>query len=427
MEERVEESASKLILEYNSGREPERLKIKLDNMAEDLFTFFRGSCHLFVDRMEAVGGSAVHTAVLAWCSGDLHLENFGTFNGDNGLAYFDVNDFDEASKQSAGWEILRLATSILIAQQKLGIDEKQAHELADMVVCSYLDALSHDQVRWLERDTATGPIGDLLKGLMDRKPDDKLKKNTDVIDGKRVIKMRKKHALPASLEDRAYVNELIEHYAAGQPNPSRYAVLDVARRIAGTGSLGLKRWIIVTQGKGSSDENWLLDLKEIVPSSLATRTAGQLGGAGPIWQPQWNSEAERVVTLQRRCQAAAPALLAPLKHASDGKSYVLRDLQPTEDRLDLDALAKSPEGLRQSVADMGRLAAWAQLRASGRQGAPSADLLVLFASGKGTDGDKWARAILDAATTVAGRLRTDWDVYRQAYKAGYFAPILGQG
>jgi uncharacterized protein (DUF2252 family) len=86
-----------------------------------------------------------------------------------------------------GWEILRLATSILIAQQKLGIDEKQAHELADMVVCSYLDALSLDQVRWLERDTATGPIGDLLKGLMDRKPDDKLKKNTDVIDGKRVI------------------------------------------------------------------------------------------------------------------------------------------------------------------------------------------------------------------------------------------------
>ena len=170
------DSASKLILDYNKGREPERLKIKLDLMADDLFAFFRGSCHLFHNRLAALGGGIVTNPPLAWCSGDLHVENFGTFDGDNGLAYFDINDFDEAGLAPATWEILRLATSILIAQKSKGIEAEKAQKLALRAVRKYLDELGYDKARWLERDTAKGPIGDLLKGLRDRAPNDKLAK-----------------------------------------------------------------------------------------------------------------------------------------------------------------------------------------------------------------------------------------------------------
>jgi uncharacterized protein (DUF2252 family) len=370
--------------------------------------------------LAALGGDIVTKAPLAWCSGDLHVENFGTFDGDNGLAYFDINDFDEAGLAPASWEILRLATSILIARESLGIAPDTAQKLALRAVRKYLDELGYDQTRWLERDTATGPIGDLLKKLRARTTNEKLEKNTEVMDGKRRIKMRKKHALSASPEDRALVEALIAQYTAkivarygDRAQPERYKVLDVARRIAGTGSLGLRRWVIVTQGgSGSSPSNWLLDLKESVPSSLAQYAKAK--------NPGWDSEAGRIVAVQRRYQAAPPAFLEALTNPADGKSYVLRELQPSEDRLDLDELAKAPDGLHDSVADMGRLAAWAQLRASGRRGAAVADDLVDFTNRQGLK-----ESIMAAATTMAAQTQTDWADYCQAYKAGAFAPILG--
>lgn len=414
------DTASKLILDHNKGREPERLKIKLEKMADDLFSFFRGSCHLFHNRLAALGGNIVTNPPLAWCSGDLHVENFGTFEGDNGLAYFDVNDFDEAALAPASWEILRLATSILVALQSKGIAPDKGQKLALRAVRKYLDELGNDQARWLERDTATGPIGDLLKKLRDGGPSEKLEKNTEVVDGKRRIKLRKKRSLPASAQDRALVEALIAQYTAqlvarygDRAAPERYKVLDVARRIAGTGSLGLRRWIIVTQGgSGSPPSNWLLDLKESVTSSLAQYAKAK--------NPGWDSEARRIVAVQRHYQAAPPAFLEALATPADGKSYVLRELQPSEDRLDLDELAKSPDGLHDSVADMGRLAAWAQLRASGRRGAAVADDLVAFTDRQGLKED-----ILTAATAMAGQAQADWVDYCKAYKAGAFAPILG--
>ena len=56
--------------------------------------FLRGSAHLFHARLKR---GVFKPAPVAWCCGDMHLENFGSYHGDNGLAYFDINDFDEAA------------------------------------------------------------------------------------------------------------------------------------------------------------------------------------------------------------------------------------------------------------------------------------------------------------------------------------------
>ena len=65
-------------------------------MCEDAFAFLRSTCHLFYEDWPA--DTPLNEAPLAWICGHLHLENFGTFKGDNRLAYFDINDFDEASR-----------------------------------------------------------------------------------------------------------------------------------------------------------------------------------------------------------------------------------------------------------------------------------------------------------------------------------------
>ena len=90
-----ERPAIERIRSFNDEREPERLRIKFDKMAADPFSFFRGTCHLFY--ADWPKHTPLDEAPAAWLCGDLHLENFGSYKGDNRLTYFDINDFDEAA------------------------------------------------------------------------------------------------------------------------------------------------------------------------------------------------------------------------------------------------------------------------------------------------------------------------------------------
>ena len=61
------------------------------------------------------------------------------------------------------------------------------------------------------------------------------------------------------------ITRVIERLGARRRQKKFYRVLDVARRVAGCGSLGLARWIVLVEGKGSPRGNYLLDLKEARP------------------------------------------------------------------------------------------------------------------------------------------------------------------
>jgi uncharacterized protein (DUF2252 family) len=40
-----------------------------------------------------------------WICVGLHIENFASYKGDNCLAYFDLNDFDESILAPVAWEL----------------------------------------------------------------------------------------------------------------------------------------------------------------------------------------------------------------------------------------------------------------------------------------------------------------------------------
>src|SRR5258708_8490882 len=84
------------IRRYNTGREPERLTLKYLAMSQSPFAFFRGTAHVLWEDARAAA-SSLPDGPAAWGCGDLHLENFGSYRGANRLAYFDMNDFDDAA------------------------------------------------------------------------------------------------------------------------------------------------------------------------------------------------------------------------------------------------------------------------------------------------------------------------------------------
>ena len=381
----------KRIKEYNQGRDADLLKRKYKAMQADSFTFFRGTCHLFYQDWPA--DSSLNKAPITWICGDLHLENFGSFKGDNRLVYFDLNDFDEAVLAPCTWDVARFLTSILLAADTLKVGKQQATGLTKSALAAYVKALEIGHVYSVERDTAGGLVKDLLVGLQQSNREDFLNLKSNIVDGRRQIKIDNKRAQIATYDEKDKVIKIVNAIALEQAKPEFFQVLDVAHRIAGTGSLGLDRYIILIEGKGSPDKNYLLDLKAEPGSSLAPYLK--------IPQPEWSSEAKRCVTVQKRIQNISPALLFPVKHGDT--SYILRELQPKEDRVNLAQWNGDISLLQEFVETLAKLAAWAHLRGAGRRGADSPDALIDF-----TQVQAWQGEIIDYAQAYYEQVKKDY-------------------
>lgn len=392
------------ILQADAGRDPERLALKYRRMRDDRFAFLRATAQLFYARLPEA--AVLRRAPAAWCCGDLHLENFGSYKGDNRLVYFDINDFDEALLAPATWDPLRLAASLVAAREGLGLKPKAARELAAVALDAWADALAEGHARWVERDTARGAVAELLESLRGRQRADFLARRTvPAPRGKgRRLRTDGKHALPATAADRERVLHFFEQHAKASERPTFFRPLDVARRIAGTASLGVERWVVLVEGKGGPDGHYLMDLKAARPSVLRKRS--------PCAQPAWADDAERVVALQRCLQAIPSAFLQAVK--VEGRPFVLRGLEPSEDRVALDRLSK--DDLPGFVRTLAQCAAWAQLRGAGRQGSANADDLMDFARRR-----KRRAGLLEAALECAAGSEADWRRYAEAFDDGAFA------
>jgi uncharacterized protein (DUF2252 family) len=389
------------ITSYNCGRDPERLHRKYAAMRADAFAFLRGTCHLFYEDWPPT--TPLNEAPRTWICGDLHLENFGSYKGDNRLTYFDLNDFDESILAPCTWDVARFLTSVLVGAHSLQIESRLALALCTIFLEAYTTALADGKARWVERATARGMVKDLLQGLQKRRRADFLDSRTKRRGRKRRLRLDGKRALPVTDQDRTKVEGFMQRFAAVQADPAFFQVLDVARRIAGTGSLGLERYVILVHGRSDPDENFLLDLKWVPGSALAPYV--------PDPQPVWQHEAERVVAIQQRMQAIAPAFLQAV--AIDERSYVLRELLPTQDRLQLAHWHGKSRRLEQVLEVMGKLVAWGHLRSGGRQGSASTDTLITFASQAA-----WQKPLLDYAISYSAQVVQDWQRFCEAYEHG---------
>ena len=383
---------------YNTGREADGLALKYRAMRASPFAFLRGSSHLFYRQLPRIG--SLKSAPLAWVCGDLHWQNFGSYKGDNRLVYFDINDFDDAALAPVSWDLVRFLTSVRVAAGIRAQTASQSREMCCAFLDAYASALAAGKAYWVERDTAQGLVREVLEGLRSRERKAFLDARTTRKGRQRRLLVDGKRALPASPSQRAVVTNFMEAFAAQQPNPSFYRVLDVARRIAGTGSLGLQRYAVLVHGKGSPDGNYLLDLKQATPSSLLPRLKNA--------QPAWESEAHRVVALQRRLQAVAMAFLQPV--SVHGLPFVLRGLQPTEDRIALDHPGLTVPQLTQTMGDMGRMVAWAHLRGTGRDGSAIADELIDFGARR-----RWKAALLELSQACAHEVGRDARSFNAAF------------
>lgn len=362
------------IIFYHRGRIPALLAIKWVRMGGSAFAFFRGTAPLFYRSWARLSPGG---APLAWICGDAHLENLGSYRGANRVPYFDLNDFDECCLAPVDWEIGRALAALYVLGKP---------DLARLFLSSYVQVLRGGKPGHIEPEVAEGPIAELLDRVQDRSRRKFLDKWAD---GER-LRIRPGRSYALGRAEKARARRKFESWARRQPDPDFYRVLDLCGRIAGNGSLGLERYIVLVKGKR---QPLVLDMKAAAPE--APRAVLR------VKQPAWPSEAERVATVQHFMQYVPIARLSWIGTAP--VSYIVHALQPAEDRIIVANL--STPGYEEFIRQWGRLVASAHLRSGGWKG--SADLNTLIRYGQSL-GRGPQRRLLAAAREAASAQRRAW-------------------
>jgi uncharacterized protein (DUF2252 family) len=367
------------------------------------FAFMRGTCQLFYSTLPNVDTSS--GAPPAWLCGDLHVENFGTYHGDNRLTYFDVNDFDEAALGPLTLDLIRFLASLWVGAAEWGVGADDTEALAQRSLVSYSTELSLGKPSWIERENARGMVKRLFAQVAGRSRTELLDRYTTRKGKRRRLVMDGQHLLPATAADRAGVGQMLTAIAAAARDNEYFRVIDVARRIAGVGSIELPRYVVLVEGRGSPDRNVLMDLKLAHASSIATlRTYSQ---------PKWRDEAERVVSVQRHSAVVAPAFLFTAEW--NEASYRCREMQSEEDRVRLRDWEKQPKKIGEAIVTMATVSAWLHLRGAGWLG--SAPIEQLTAFGLET---AWRDPLMQLARDAAARTQQQFREFSKAYDGGYF-------
>lgn len=392
---------SRQILAQNAGRDVERLLLKLAAMRADPFGFFRGANPLFLGFLRP--GDKLFRAPRTFVCGDLHFENFGAFKGDNRLVYFDINDFDDACLAPFTIDIVRFLACVRVAAEGLLLNPSQGRELQETFMSAYCAAIAEGKPRWIERSLATGVLRALLRQSARRTRPDLLDRYSREQGGGRRIRIDGRRAFALQDGEKKQLKRFIKKLRRDAPDRAFFRLLDAARRIAGNGSLGLPRYLLLIRGRGSPDQNFLLDLKFAAPSAVAD----WLGAA----QPRWRSEAARVVAVQRLMQAIPPALLRAERF--ERQAYLLKELQPSIDRLQFASWRGKPRRIREAVDGMGQVTAWAHLRGCGHFDAAAVEALQTYAAAA-----PWRRKALAMSESAAAAMLRAWKAYAKDYDSG---------
>jgi uncharacterized protein (DUF2252 family) len=218
------------------------LRLKHQRMAEAAFPFLRATFYRWMQIWPEVCPDLMKAPhVLA--VGDLHVENFGTWRDVEGRLVWGVNDFDEAAELPYTIDLVRLASSALLAIEGGHLSLK-AKDACAAILDGYRKSLAEhglpfvleEEHRWL-RQIALSELRDA------------------------VVFWKKMESLPrVRAEIPVSAKDALEHLL-----PERGLDYRVVSRVAGLGSLGRIRLVALAECNGGRIAR---EAKALVPSSV---------------------------------------------------------------------------------------------------------------------------------------------------------------
>jgi uncharacterized protein (DUF2252 family) len=398
-----------LLIKANRERIARLLPLKWGAMAVSPFGFFRGS----VPVMAADLAALPRTGLLAQICGDAHVRNLGAFEAPDGRLIFDINDFDESMMGPWEWDVKRMSASLVLAGREAGNTDKQCKAAIVAFVESYREWMRRfsemavvDLARF-QIYRVVSPVRSVLRKAERATPQHNLEKLTVFERGKHRFREQKpaqfhvpraaRDAVVASLG--AYTKTLLPHLAHFF---SQYYPEDVAFRVVGTGSVGLRDYVVLMFACAIIDPLFI-QIKEEPKSAYAPYLPASRGPA---------HQGERVTAGQRAMQMQSDLFLGWT--SIDGRDYVVRQLRDHKAGIENEDLQGN--GLVQYARMAGELLSKGHAR--------SGDACAI--SGYLGNSDRCDRAIANFGILYANQTVKDWEALRRAIRLGKLKAIKPQ-
>jgi uncharacterized protein (DUF2252 family) len=321
------------ILAQNEIRAPELTPLRHQRMAASAWNYYRGAAAV----MAADLASQAHSGIVVQLCGDAHVLNFGLWATPERNLMFDLRDFDETLRGPFEWDVKRLAASLVVAARHDHLNAATADAAVVAATQSYRTRM-RQYARMPELDIwyhATHV--DSLIGYFE--PADRARVSTHIQKQKQRRTSRGALAkLTATAQGRPRITEdppirvrldddeqadLVDHLFAEYRLTlqedrrvlfDRFTVVDVVRQVVGVGSVGMRVYLVLLEGRSGAD-----------PLFLQVKQAGPSVYEAHIEPSRHDHHGARVISGKRLVQSATDIFVG--WGSLHGRHYYLRQFR----------------------------------------------------------------------------------------------------
>ncbi len=407
-----------LIIASHRGRVEALIPVRVARMVASPYSFLRGTAVLMAHDVAGLPATGITPVVC----GDSHLGNFGFYASPEGELVIDLNDFDEAHPGCWEWDLRRLVASVWVAGRENRATEDECQDAVLACVAAY-----RDEVRFLAEqpllmrsynrldsnrlhETATekslrDEIRRAVRRARHRTSDRALPRFVTEQEGVRRIVEEPPLITRVPPDDADQIAAALDEYLQTlRPHWRRaiggYTLVDIAHKVVGVGSVGLRAYVALLEGS-SPEDVLFLQLKQARRSVLAPYVHGD-----SAWHAH---QGQRVVEYQQALQTVSDPLLGWT--SVWGRDYYVRQFRNMKGTIPLDAIDAA--SLADYAGIVGHLLAKGHARTSG------ASMIAGYAGGS----DKLDQALARFARAYADQTEADHALLVAAVKAGRL-PVL---
>ena len=339
------------IIRSHAGRLEWLIPVRIGRMLVSPYSFLRGTASVMAVDL----ARRPVTGITPVICGDAHMGNFGFYASPERDLVIDLNDFDEAHPGPWEWDLWRLVASVCVAGRQNGASEGACRDAVMGCVRSYRNEIAFMAnesllARSFERldvdrlhETVTekslrGEIARAARRARKSTSDRVLPRLTAERGGEIRIVDEPPLISRVSRETEDQIAAGLDEYLATlAPQWQRvlggYTLVDIAHKVVGVGSVGLRAYIALLEGS-SADDVLFLQIKQARRSVVAPYVHGN-----EAWHAH---QGQRVVEYQQALQTVSDPLLGWT--TVEGRQYYVRQFRDMKGSIALDALSVSALG-----------------------------------------------------------------------------------
>jgi uncharacterized protein (DUF2252 family) len=264
-----------IISAQNEIRLADLLPLRHSRMAESPWAYYRGAAAV----MAADLASRPDTGLNVQLGGDAHILNFGLWATPERRLSFDLRDFDETLPGPFEWDVSRLVASIVVLARETGLKASVAERAVARCLQTYRDRIGHyAKARqldiWYDLITAQQFVAlfepeeqEQIFSHIDRKARRRTsagaaRKLTERVRGHLRIIEDPPLRVRLNADEPALADGVFEIYRVSLPEYrrhllDRFSLVDAVRQVVGVGSVGMRVFLVLLEGRDGSDPLFL--------------------------------------------------------------------------------------------------------------------------------------------------------------------------